>query len=292
MVIPQQVTRFYGNMDFAFDVVENRQIAFIHTSLLNDPFDLDCLFDTAFGDNYAGLIRHVKERHPADVRWFSAHLKPRSWIATVKKLKAHLETVKRTTFVLSTSAASPYLHPKDNLYMWGHYGNGHRGVAIEFNAGALENAALAQHTAVNGKQFEEGGVWTQVEYVRSFSPISVEDIYDFMKQEKGVMEGRISERALTRLHRYYNRMSKVKSDVWQSEDEWRLMWQSDETTDPIHKCPIPQDCIAAIYLGLSLPQEFQDRIVSAARSKFPAAKIMKASKRFGDLALDFREIWY
>jgi hypothetical protein len=111
-----------------------------------------------------------------------------------------------------------------------------------------------------------------------------------MKQEKDVMEGRVTKRAVTRLDRYYNRMSIVKSDVWQTENEWRLMWRSDETTDAIYKCPLAEDCIARIYLGLNLPQEAESRIVSAARSGFPAAKIMKASKRHGDLALDFHQV--
>ena len=174
--------------------------------------------------------------------------------------------------------------------MWGHYGNGHRGVAIEFDTGALTNAVLTQHAAVNSTPFQEGGVWARMEYTQSFSPIVAEDVYDFMKQEKAVMEGRITARVATRLDRYYNRMSIIKSNVWQSENEWRLMWRSDETADPIYKCPIAQDCIAAIYLGLCLPQEAENRIVSAARSEFPAAKIMKASKRHGDLALDFRQV--
>ncbi len=290
MDVPAYVTRFYGNADFALDVVANQQIAFIHTSLLNDPFDPYCFFETDFGDSYARLIQYVKEHHAADVGWFRTHVTPLSWITTVRQLKAHLEMVRRTTFVLSTSVANPELHPKDNLYMWGHYGNGHRGVAIEFDTGALANAVLAQHAAVNRKPFEEGGVWTRMEYARSFSPIAAEDVYDFMKQEKDMMKYRVAQRVVTRIDGYYNRMSTVKSDVWRSENEWRLMWRSDEATDTIYKCPIAADCIATIYLGLTLPQEAQDRIVLAAKSGFPDARMMKASKRHGDLALEFRRI--
>jgi hypothetical protein len=36
---PQQVVQFYGNVDYAMDVIKNRQIAVIHISMLNDPFD-------------------------------------------------------------------------------------------------------------------------------------------------------------------------------------------------------------------------------------------------------------
>ena len=36
---PAAVTRFYGKVDYALDVIRNKQIAFVHVSLLNDPFD-------------------------------------------------------------------------------------------------------------------------------------------------------------------------------------------------------------------------------------------------------------
>jgi len=40
-------------------------------------------------------------------------------------------------------------------------------------------------------------------------------------------------------------MSVVKSDVWQTENEWRSMWQSPETTVKIQKCPIERDAITS-----------------------------------------------
>ena len=50
--IPQYVTRFYGTTDFALDVIQNKQIAFVHVSLLNDPFDPYCFWETDFSDSY------------------------------------------------------------------------------------------------------------------------------------------------------------------------------------------------------------------------------------------------
>jgi hypothetical protein len=61
MDTPQQVTRFYGTVDYAMDVIKNRQIAFVHASMLNDPFDPYCFFETDFGDSYQNLIAHYDE---------------------------------------------------------------------------------------------------------------------------------------------------------------------------------------------------------------------------------------
>ena len=41
--------------------------------------------------------------------------------------------LRANTFVLCASAPTEALHPKESIYMWGHYGNGHRGIAIEFD---------------------------------------------------------------------------------------------------------------------------------------------------------------
>jgi len=56
-----------------------------------------------------------------------AHVTAQSWGQTVKELKAELQKARESAFVLCTSAADSDRHPKDNLYMWGHYANGHRG---------------------------------------------------------------------------------------------------------------------------------------------------------------------
>jgi hypothetical protein len=158
MDIPQQVTRFYGSTQFALDVISNKKIAFVHISLLNDPFDPYCFFETDFGDSYQNLIAYVKKSHPQDLRWFMAHVTPQGWGQAVRDLKKYLDKERSTGFILSTSAASSVLHPKDSLYMWGHYANGHRGLAIEFDTQALASAVRKNHEVENGKPSEESDV--------------------------------------------------------------------------------------------------------------------------------------
>ena len=181
--IPQQVTRFYSNIEFATDMIKNRQIAFVHISMLNDPFDPYCFFETDFGNSYQNLLKYIKEKHPSDMRWFRAHITPQSWGRTVHDLKVLLQTVRTTSFVLSTSAPLANFRPRDNLYMWGHYANGHRGLAIEFDTRALARAVLTHHEAENGKPSEQSNVWAKIEYAKTFPPISAEHVYEFMKQE-------------------------------------------------------------------------------------------------------------
>ena len=82
-------------------------------------------------------------------------------------------------------------------------------------------------------------------------------------------------------------MSIIKSNVWQSENEWRLMWRNDEIEGTVYKCPIGKNTITNIFLGLQLASEKIEEIISAAKLNFPEASILRAHKRLGDLALEF-----
>jgi hypothetical protein len=98
---PATVTRFYGNVDFALDVLKRRQIAFVHVSILNDPYDPYCFFETDFGASYPNLIRYVQENHPKDLGWFRARVTALSWRNTVRELKVYLQKLREFSFVLS-----------------------------------------------------------------------------------------------------------------------------------------------------------------------------------------------
>jgi hypothetical protein len=284
---PQHVVRFYGTVDYAVDVLENRQVAFVHVSKLNDPFDPYYFFETDFGDSYKNLIAHVFHNHPNDRPWFRAHVTAQSWGRTVKELKVQLQKARESAFVLCTSSADSDRPPKDNLYMWGHYAHGHRGLAIEFDTQALASAVLKHHETETGKPLEETNVWTKIEYTKTFSPITAEMVYEFIKEIE-LSKGKRAVRTATQLDTHYNRMTTIKSDVWQSENEWRLLWRNAHTQEKFYKCPIGEDAIVSIFLGLSLAPEKAQQLIAAGRQNFPAASILRAHKRHGDLALEFR----
>jgi hypothetical protein len=284
---PPTVTRFYGSVDYALDVLKNRQIAFVPVALLNDPFDPYCFFETDFGDSYPELIKYVKQKHPNDLNWFRAKVTPLSWSNTVRAVKVFLQSLRNSAFVLSTSAADGASEPKQNLYMWGHYAQGHRGIAIEFGAQDLADAVLDQNEVESNPPPEETNVWAKVEYTDRVLPISAEHIFEYIKQERDFEIHKITTRKLTALHAYYGRVSIVKSTVWEREAEWRLMWRNTDNSGAVYKCPIRASAIRAVYLGLSLPEAQSKEIMAAAKMSFPDATVFRARKRPGDLALDF-----
>ncbi len=186
--------------------------------------------------------------------------------------------------MFSTTAVYPDDHPRDNLYMWGHYGNGHRGVAIEFNTTEIAQPIIEEYNERHAEKLTVQSAWTRIDYERKLPVITCSMFLDFLKAEH------CKETRLTKLHKYYDIISQTKSLNWSNESEWRLLWQSDDTRRKIIKRPINERAIERVYLGMSLSKGAQDDIVFETRQTYPAAEVLRAEKRHGAFALDFKPI--
>jgi hypothetical protein len=282
--LPQRVVRFYGNTDFALDAIAHRQVTFVHLSKLNDPFDPYFFFETDFGSEYDGLLAYVQKHRPSDVDWFMRHLPRENWQKSVEDIEKHMEHYKNTTFVLSCSAVTKEMHPRNNLYMWGHYGNGHKGVAIELDTLKAASLLADQHNREKDVKLSVENSWIQIEYAADMPPITTKMFFEFFRNDH---EQRAQN---TSLERYYNKTARVKSLVWRQEYEWRMLWHNDETHLKIHRAPIPEDAITAVYVGLAASSSVAADMVFETQRKFPAAKIFKAQKKPGFSELEFRQI--
>jgi hypothetical protein len=240
--LPRAATRFYGDTRFAFDVLENQQIALVRVTLLNDPFDPYGFFETEFG-NYIDLFRYVRANHARDLGWFRAHVTAQSWGKTERDLRRYMKGLRTNSFVLCTSAPTETMHPKDNLYIWGHYGNGHRGLAIEYDPDAVGAIVLNHHCSEGNAPLIGEQLWVQMGYAPSFRAISAEEVFLFLKECNAVDARRKRQHDQTPLDAYYRQLSVIKSDVWRAENEWRLMWRSTTETESVYKVPISPDCI-------------------------------------------------
>jgi hypothetical protein len=268
---PATVTRFYGNTRFGLNVLEDQQVALVRVTLLNDPLDPYGFFETDFG-NYIDLLRYVRANHPHDLGWFRIHVTAQSWGKTERDLQRYMTRLREDTFVLCASAPTETMHPKDNLYLWGHYGNGHRGLAIEYDTAALAEVVLGHHRSEGNAPLVGEEPWVQMDYARSFRPITAEDVFQFLKECNEVDARRKRRPDETPLYTYYRQLSVIKSDVWRPENEWRLMWRSTTETGNIYKIPITGESIRAVYLGLAMSDEEKRQAVDAV-AHFPGAEV-------------------
>jgi len=251
---------------------------------VNDPFDPYLFFETDFNAGYQQLLDYIHHTHPNDFGWFINEFPAEAWPHSVDSVRKYFADLKNRMFIFSTTAVYSDDHPKDNLYMWGHYGNGHRGVAIEFNTTEIVQPIVDEYNSNNAEKLTAKGAWTRIDYAKNLPVITCSMFYDFLKAEH------YKETRSTKLHQYYDLISQTKSLNWSSENEWRLLWQRDDTRSKIIRRPINERAIERVYLGLSISKSAQDDILFETRQKYPAAEVVKAEKRHGAFALDFKTV--
>jgi Protein of unknown function (DUF2971) len=226
--------------------------------MLNDPFDPYFFLEIKFGNNYRNLHGYIKKYYAAKLSWFENKVTPQSWSQTIAVLRRYFMYLRQTTFVFCTVASQAHVHPKDNLYMWGHYGNGHRGIAIEFDANELKQAMIQDKTRELFYS-DVPDAWVKMKYEKCFPPLTPEHFIQYLEGDKTPYEN------------YLNMMTTVKSHVWKRENEWRLMWRNDETKMKICKRVIPQAAITNISFGVNISDRVKTDIIYESTKQIPQA---------------------
>lgn len=281
-VRPTHVTRFYSQDKYARELIRTRLITFIHVDLVNDPFDPYMFFETNFGDSYTNLLKHVQQNYPQRARELATAISEETWKSALDEIRAVLSSLRKKMYMISTCAEHDGKHPKNNLYMWGHYGNGHRGVAVEFNSENLKRDILAHHASLSNKPVN-GNVWAKMQYQDTVDPITADAIYHYIMKHSG-HQG-FDE---TLLDKILSAQTITKSKNWEPENEWRLMWENDLNKSKVRTCPINKDSIENIFIGLQAKPGLDNTILQNAKRNFPGAKVYRAMKRPGQFALDFK----
>jgi hypothetical protein len=167
--------------------------------------------------------------------------------------------------------------------MWGHYGNGHRGVALEFDTRKVASLYTEKYNKAKGEKLAPEDAWVRIEYEAKLAAITCSMFFDFFRNQYEQGQRRTS------LQTYIEKASHVKSLVWKREKEWRLFRRLDGTRLKVHRELVPPDAIAAVYVGLSTPPGSEADIVFETRRKFPNAKIYRAHKKLGFTELEFTQ---
>ena len=161
--------------------------------------------------------------------------------------------------------------------MWSHYGNGHRGVAIEFDTTALAKSL---------DKDEYDSPWWKMNYIKEVPKIKWEDIFDF------VINAPHSDLNRSKLSSVVTERLSSKGEIWENEDEWRLALENDETRLKILRHDIPNSAVTAVYLGCRAAEQekLRNDFIHETQRNFPNATVFRAKMRHGEFALDFDKI--
>lgn len=282
------VIRFYGNLDYAIQSIGFKEITFLHPDKLNDPYDPYFYFTTDFNDDYSALIKCVQQNHAKDLQKFRKRFPEKYWEKFLREIENYYNSLRNSSFIFSTSAIKKDKHPKDNLYMWSHYGNGHRGVAIEFNTALLKRAVFAKIKKFGGEVKDIDKVWIKINYVSDLPRVTCESIFQFIINTSKNFDEKTN--AGTELAKIIMLMLRSKSTEWKIENEWRLVWFNNETKLKVQRLDLLDDTITAIYLGCLIDDKVKDTLLYETKNSFPNAKLFRGKMSKGNFALLFEQL--
>jgi hypothetical protein len=248
-------------------ILTNNEIFFTSPRAFNDPFDcniayrLDLLSDSEIirrYEHYLGIF------YP-DWDIEKVRNKARNWAE--KGLLRNPENINRNRIWSKKYVENGYgifslAGNKDNILLWSHYADSHKGFCLGFRIDKLD--------AFRENQFYKDGSLIDcgwIEYTRLYPeivPSSEDDIEDI------------------------KRLFLVKSIDWDYEEEYRLILTNG--TDKAYR--IDDEIIHDVTIGTNMPDDHIEKIIDALSAHVPKPKLFRATARDYEFGLDFEPIDY
>lgn len=135
---------------------------------------------------------------------------------------------------------------RDNLLMWSHYADSHRGFCVGFDKYVLYELT--------------GGTLGKVQYEKAFPTAGMFD------DDAGSLI----------------RLLITKSEDWFYEDEYRIVKVEAARTIKI----LPESAITEVVLGLNMPENIKDTVIKHTRENFPAARLYQSVMSLNEFKVD------
>jgi hypothetical protein len=240
------------------DVLRDLKIRFTQPSALNDPFEMqpvvtdfaddpyitqlvESRFDQLVAEQYqkSPISQHI----PFDVfRKLALSQKTNVIKGTRAIAKVVLPLMKKKIADLDKQVGILSLtESPDNLLMWAHYADNHRGMIVEFDG----NDAFFNRKRTDGDEFY---------HLRKV-------VYASARPRGNLVEMGIQEFLLT------------KSSDWAYEQEWRILAPLTEATRvvphsefDVHLFPLPPACVKSVIFGARMSDNDKSTIIGALKS--------------------------
>ena len=237
----------YMSVEGTIEALKNSTIKFSAPETFNDPFDCDSrIIDLS--NPSEEYYKHIVDIIAPNAKFAQRKRK----LIEIRKQGIHL-TVENVKKVLNQKIACLTIH-YNNLLMWAHYAGGHTGCCIGWDFERLFRSLIPSFGSVR---------CLKVKYVDDLP------IIDYFKCPK---RAAIS-------------WSFVKSNVWQYEDEIRLVVE-DSPESLCSYVPVPSNIFKAIYLGTKISEEKKNEIIQICRDKYSGMKIYKMELKSGKFELE------
>ena len=286
----------YVTSTTAIDMLESGQARYSTPLLFNDPFDtqsgLHFDFDTA--TLHDAVVDRIVELASSSTEpevdkndvWGKVVLEVRRnykktgfnkerWMQlTHQSFAALLETIHKTRndyerhwqeVQLPQMRVFCVSEDKDNLLMWAHYAQDHKGAVFELWSLPDEDNHLSVATPVDYSD-DPIPFFTKKEWVDDLVGLKRLDITSL-----------------------YKRYACTKSKNWAYEREWRV-WYPLSKTDKYDFSPIRQSELKAVYLGCQAEASFKSDILRLIANRYPETRVFQAKKKINAYALKYTDV--
>lgn len=152
----------------------------------------------------------------------------------------------------------------DNLLMWAHYSDNHKGAVIKLKC-------LHSDCVFSAAQ--------EVIYSEDMPKLTIEDMTkEYFSSKPFVVKKIINEMLLT------------KSIDWKHESEWRVILLKQNLNAEFDLRGISAEEIEAVYLGCKMSDENKKKIITIIKEKLQHVKVYNAMKNDSQFKIDFTEL--
>lgn len=254
------------------------QIYFASPDTFNDPFDCGindnfaCLTEEdikCYIDDQIEFLKEEKKVNKSNEVSIRENIR-KEFEQKEKLQKIHDEMYNNNIGIFSCCQDKEAKKGWQNILMWSHYANDHKGFCVGFYTERLSNEIqdLLPNQMLKGGLIEvfKGGF---VDYKEEF-PL-LKPLVPINKNKKEIVENYIIG-------------LKTKAKNWEYENEYRLVRIKLDPNEPVlknRKVNLTVDCIAEVTLGLKISKSHEKQITEICRKKnIPLYKAIKSLLKF------------
>lgn len=251
-------------------LLTHNEIFFASPRHFNDPFD--CRIPIQF---LTGTKKQIRQEYMKYVREWEPDLNRQQWRSLVEKQVDNYVKMRKDPKaimvlqdgfrrdIFSSFGVFSLSKNCDDILLWSHYADGHKGYCVGFDTQLLYRAVkhkLRFAPKIAQELFE-------VQYAKDFPKLAYFETGDEIQKKIELL----------------NKSLTVKSTVWHYEQEWRLaiMYTTDKNV------VLPEGVITTVILGASMPEKEQHEIKQELARRTRPVELLKAKTHKDSFGLDF-----
>lgn len=237
---PRVFYKYRPANSYTISMLRNREIKFSYAEEYNDPFDSKVVINLE--DDIDSVLRKLEDtpldpavKHNVRTRLLNGE------ISLEEITRVAYKAAKRT--IISSCFSTQF----DNLLLWSHYAESHKGVCVGIRS--------CSNTHIPGLKFDTGYTYSSQEPLLS----GLFPLYKVNYSDSGIVEWELFKDDI----KIFMNAHTNKAKCWEYEDEYRLLVPYSEFNSTIFY--FDPRFLVEVYLGCSIEPDFQMEVQQAIR---------------------------